>query len=49
MRLDLPRPTDDRARAFCDLAEHGYCIIANALAPAQLAELRERLTEQAAG
>jgi ectoine hydroxylase-related dioxygenase (phytanoyl-CoA dioxygenase family) len=49
MPSDLPRPTKDRAQALADLAEHGYCIIADALTPTQLAELRERLMEQAAG
>ena len=45
----LPQPTDDRSQAFLDLAKHGYCIVADALDPAQLAELRGRLVEQAAG
>jgi len=49
MGSKLPQPTQDRGEALRDLAEHGYCVIANALAPAQLAELRERLLEQAAG
>jgi ectoine hydroxylase-related dioxygenase (phytanoyl-CoA dioxygenase family) len=49
MDSKLPQPTGDRAEAFRNLAEHGYCIIENALSPAQLAELRERLLEQAAG
>ncbi|HEX5264222.1 MAG TPA: phytanoyl-CoA dioxygenase family protein [Phenylobacterium sp.] len=49
MPSQLPQPTDDRAEAFRNLAEHGYCIIANALERARLAELRERLIEQAAG
>lgn len=49
MRSNLPRPTEDRAEALRDLAEHGFCIVANALKPGELASLRERLTEQAAG
>jgi ectoine hydroxylase-related dioxygenase (phytanoyl-CoA dioxygenase family) len=49
MRSELPRPTEDRAAAFRDLAEHGYCIVANALSPAEVSALRERLLEQAAG
>jgi ectoine hydroxylase-related dioxygenase (phytanoyl-CoA dioxygenase family) len=49
MPSELPRPTQDRAEAFRNLAEHGYCIVANALGPAELAGLRERLAEQAAG
>jgi ectoine hydroxylase-related dioxygenase (phytanoyl-CoA dioxygenase family) len=49
MPSDLPCPTEDRTQALADLAEHGYCIVANALSRSQLAELRERLMEQAAG
>jgi ectoine hydroxylase-related dioxygenase (phytanoyl-CoA dioxygenase family) len=47
--MGLPQPTRDRARASQDLAEHGYCVWENALEPHQLAALRERLVEQAAG
>lgn len=46
---DLPRPTADRDRALADLDTHGYCVVENALNPARLAALRERLIEQAEG
>jgi ectoine hydroxylase-related dioxygenase (phytanoyl-CoA dioxygenase family) len=48
-RRTLPAPTTDRTRAFADLDTFGYCIVADALAPAQLAALRQRLADQAAG
>ncbi len=31
-----------------DIDEHGYCLVKEALTPEQLAEARERLSEQAA-
>lgn len=43
----LPGATEDYARARRDLLEYGYCVIANALAPGQVASLRQRLQEQA--
>jgi ectoine hydroxylase-related dioxygenase (phytanoyl-CoA dioxygenase family) len=45
----LPSATTDRARAFADLDAFGYCVIADALAPAQVAALRQRLIDQAQG
>jgi ectoine hydroxylase-related dioxygenase (phytanoyl-CoA dioxygenase family) len=45
----LPSATTDRAQAFADLDVHGYCIVADALAPAQVAALRERVIAQGRG
>jgi ectoine hydroxylase-related dioxygenase (phytanoyl-CoA dioxygenase family) len=45
----LPSPTTDRARAFADLDTHGFCIVADVLAPAQVAALRQRVIEQGQG
>lgn len=42
-------PTRDLALARQQLAEFGYCLIANALNADEVAELRQRITEQAAG
>jgi ectoine hydroxylase-related dioxygenase (phytanoyl-CoA dioxygenase family) len=42
-----PTPTRDLARAKSDLDEYGYCLVAEALEPAALHRLRERLVEQA--
>ena len=47
-RDDLPRPTRDAARLTADLDRHGYCLVADALAPEQVAAMRARLEEQAA-
>lgn len=44
----LPRPTADLDCAEDDLFEHGYCIVADVLSPAEVAVLRDRLTGQAA-
>jgi ectoine hydroxylase-related dioxygenase (phytanoyl-CoA dioxygenase family) len=44
----LPRPTRDLAVARLDLDEFGYCLIADALSPGQVAALLERSIEQAA-
>lgn len=43
----IPLPTRDLARARQDLDDAGYCLIADALAPAELCALRTRLEEQA--
>jgi ectoine hydroxylase-related dioxygenase (phytanoyl-CoA dioxygenase family) len=45
----LPRPTRDRAQQDQDLANHGYCIVADALTPEQTRMLRERVIAQAKG
>jgi ectoine hydroxylase-related dioxygenase (phytanoyl-CoA dioxygenase family) len=45
----LPAPTRDFARAFEDLAQFGYAIIADALEAAQVAALRARVVAQARG
>lgn len=45
----LPRPTQDRARLEADLDGFGYCVVARALAGTALAEVRQRLAEQAEG
>lgn len=39
----LPAPTRDLARAKADLAEHGLCLVADAMDPALLGEVRARL------
>lgn len=44
----LPRPTDDLGTVHTDLEEHGYALLADALPPAELGEVRARLVEQAA-
>ena len=45
--LPVPVPADDRKRARADLAEHGYCLIADALDDAEVQRLRERLVDLA--
>jgi ectoine hydroxylase-related dioxygenase (phytanoyl-CoA dioxygenase family) len=45
----LPSATTDRAQAFADLDTYGYCIVADALAPAQVAALRRRVIDQGLG
>ncbi|MCW0216499.1 MAG: phytanoyl-CoA dioxygenase family protein [Pseudonocardia sp.] len=45
---DLPRPTTDLARAAQDLDRWGYCLVAEALSPEEVARVRARLVEQAA-
>jgi ectoine hydroxylase-related dioxygenase (phytanoyl-CoA dioxygenase family) len=44
---NLPRPTSDAARLKADMDTHGYCLVADALTPRQVAVARQRLTEQA--
>ena len=44
----LPEATRDLEQAKADLDRHGYCLIAEALPPAELATARRRLQEQAA-
>lgn len=46
---DLPQPTEDWDRMRADLDEHGYCLRANALSPQQVASVKARLLDQAAG
>lgn len=47
--LALPAPTRDLAQARRDLDHYGLAIVADALSPGELAALRARLLEQAAG
>lgn len=42
----LPTPTRDRIQANHDMAEYGYALIADALNPAQVVALKDRLIEQ---
>lgn len=44
----LPRPTNDLSQAQQDIDRFGYCLIAQALSPEQVAAARTRLEEQAA-
>jgi ectoine hydroxylase-related dioxygenase (phytanoyl-CoA dioxygenase family) len=44
----LPRPVRDSALLKSDLDAFGYCLIKDALAPAEIAAMRARLVEQAA-
>jgi len=46
--LPLPAPTTDRDLARNQLRDYGYCIVADALSPEELARLRKRLDDQAA-
>ncbi len=46
---DLPQPTKDIRRLRHDLSQWGYCLIEHALASDQLARMKRRLDEQAAG
>lgn len=43
----LPVPTADPVRLKADMDTHGYCLVADALTPAQVASARRRLEEQA--
>jgi ectoine hydroxylase-related dioxygenase (phytanoyl-CoA dioxygenase family) len=43
----LPTPTEDRDQLLDDFAEHGYCLVANALSPAEVRAARSRLIEAA--
>ena len=45
---ERPRLTTDLERCKADLEGSGYCLLADALTPAELREARERLTAQAA-
>jgi ectoine hydroxylase-related dioxygenase (phytanoyl-CoA dioxygenase family) len=45
----LPKPNKDIRRLRADLREWGYCLIEDALSPAQLASVKRRLEDQAAG
>ena len=42
----LPQPTKDPSRQRADMDEFGYCIIAEAMSPAQTRRVRDRLIEQ---
>jgi ectoine hydroxylase-related dioxygenase (phytanoyl-CoA dioxygenase family) len=46
--LALPSPTTDKSLALCQLEVFGYCIVKDALPPAQLKALQDRLDDQAA-
>ena len=46
--VDLPEPTTDMMRARRDLELHGYCLVADALTPAELSAVRSRLVDVAA-
>lgn len=43
---ELPRPTTDVARLKADMDRWGYCMLADALPAANVAEIRARLVEQ---
>lgn len=45
----LPTPTRTLDRAWADLEEFGYAVVVDALDPRQLAAVRDRLVDQAAG
>lgn len=45
---ELPEPTGDLGRAKSDIHEFGYCLLRDALSPAQTRVLRNRLEAQAA-
>ncbi|MEM7078245.1 MAG: phytanoyl-CoA dioxygenase family protein [Pseudomonadota bacterium] len=47
--VDLPQPSKDLARLRHDMLRWGYCKIEDALSPAQVARLRERVLAQAEG
>ena len=47
--LDYPDPTEDLEQAKANIDEFGIALVANALSPAEVAVIDERLTEQAAG
>jgi len=48
-RTELPKPSADWDRLRADLDEHGYCLLANALSSEQVASIKARLLDQAAG
>jgi ectoine hydroxylase-related dioxygenase (phytanoyl-CoA dioxygenase family) len=47
MKMSKPTWTRDAETMKRDIEEHGYCLFKDALTPEQLAEARERLSEQA--
>ena len=47
--VNLPQPSEDWDRLRADLDEHGYCLLANALTSGQVAAVKARLLDQAAG
>ncbi|MEM7339350.1 MAG: phytanoyl-CoA dioxygenase family protein [Actinomycetota bacterium] len=46
---NLPAPTKDIAQLRADLTEWGYCIVEDAIAPAQVDAIRTRVLDQAEG
>ena len=40
---ELPQPTDDPSQLRADLVDWGYCLVSDALSPAQLEALRRRV------
>ena len=44
---ELPQPTTDVATLQSNIDEFGYCLVAEAIAPEQLAIAKQRLLEQA--
>lgn len=46
---DLPKPVKDIRQLRADLKRWGYCLIADALSPEQLARMKGRIDAQAAG
>lgn len=47
--VDLPQPTREIETLRRDLGDWGYCLIADALSPAQLRRMKQRVSDQAAG
>jgi ectoine hydroxylase-related dioxygenase (phytanoyl-CoA dioxygenase family) len=47
--VDLPTPTKDIRKLRADLKQWGYCLIQDALSPEQLARMKQRTDDQAAG
>ncbi len=45
---ELPTPTTDQAQLEADFVRWGYCVVANAMSPAQIEAQTERLLDQAA-
>jgi ectoine hydroxylase-related dioxygenase (phytanoyl-CoA dioxygenase family) len=45
-RANLPQPTRDSERLKADLDTYGYCVLTEALTPAQLKAVRARIEEQ---
>jgi ectoine hydroxylase-related dioxygenase (phytanoyl-CoA dioxygenase family) len=46
---DLPRPSKEIKRLRQDMLDWGYCMVEDALSPAQVAVIRQRILEQAEG